>query len=128
MVSACATSQPYSESRSVSSPNDAYTCAAGMVNSLDYTVLDANKEAGFIKTEHRNTTSTSHVVMWGSSAADRLTITVFQNPTTSKSELRVVGKTVRIQELGIRAGSVSNTTSSDAVIADAKKILNQCAK
>jgi hypothetical protein len=99
-----------------------------MVNALGYTVLDANKEAGFIKTEHRNTTSTGHVVMWGSSSADRLTITVFENQATKKSELRVVGQTVRIQELGFRAGNVRETTPSEMVVADAKKILANCAK
>jgi hypothetical protein len=85
----CATQyQPAQVSIPIQDPSAAFSCATAALNHAGYVVVDANKDAGFIKAERQ------HMGAFDSHRVDRVTISIFAEPNSpEKLIMRVVGVT-----------------------------------
>jgi hypothetical protein len=129
MAVGCASAvQPRSFSRPVTVQGaDVFGCALGHLNAQGYTVLDANKEAGFIRAE-KKTSGLGRALMVGQNLFDQMTISIFQDPATRQTTLRVTAATMSERAMGWGAGSRNVTDPSPALEADAHRVLDACSQ
>jgi hypothetical protein len=99
----CVSAAPFSTS--FSSPKDRqelFQCATTQVNQLGFTVLDANKEAGFMRAE-RNV-SEARNVMVGLRYFEVLSISVYDDTDNGHSAMRVTAESQQQRGAGSREG------------------------
>lgn len=125
----CASSvQPRSFSQPTTrAASDVYSCAMGHLNVAGYTIMDANKEAGFIKAE-KKTSGVGRVVMTGQNLFDQMTVAVFEDPSSRKTTLRVTAATMSERAMGWGAGSRNVTDPAPQLEIDANSLLAACTK
>ncbi|HEV7920009.1 MAG TPA: hypothetical protein VGR02_04375 [Thermoanaerobaculia bacterium] len=97
-----------------------------MVNSLGYNMQNASKEAGFIKAE-KKTNGLGTVIMAGYNVFDAMTASIFKDPSTGSTTLRISAQSDKERAMGWGAGSRAVTEPSVALKADAQKIVSTCA-
>lgn len=129
VIAGCASSvQPRSFQKPTSkSLSEVYACAMGHLNVAGYTVVDANKDAGFIRAE-KKTSGVGRVVMVGKNLFDQMTVSVFEDPSSKQTTLRVTAATMSEQAYGWGAGSRNITDPAPKLESDANAILAACAE
>ena len=127
VLTGCASSvQPRSFSRPTpKSASDVYACAMGHLNVAGYTIIDANKEAGFIKAE-KKTSGVGRVLMTGQNLFDQMTISVFEDPSNHQTTLRATAATMTERSMGWGAGSRNITDPAPQLETDANALLKAC--
>lgn len=105
---------------------EAFGCAIATLNSLGYTITDASKDAGFIKAERKR--SGGQAFLTGHTDTDRISVSVFEDPTSKKPMMRISGETIASQEMGRTAGSVVSQQTTADVKGHVQQLLSACGK
>lgn len=108
------------------SPSDAFACAMNQLNALDYTVADADREAGFIR-GRKQTSGLATTILTGSNYHDVLTVAVFEDQTTDQTAVRVTAARIEEDAEGLASGSETGVAPSDSAEAEANRIVSICA-
>jgi len=118
VLTSCGTSlQTMSFSHETTRPApEAFSCVNGMLNALSYVVLDGNRDVGYLRAQRK----VSNVGLEPN--VDTIYASVYEDPSTAKRMVRV---TVETDFAGRRRDL---TEPSDALKADAQKVLETCAK
>lgn len=110
----------------------AYRCAVAQLNLMDYTIEDGNLEAGFVR-GRRQTSGVVEELFTGAAQHDILTASVFDNPATGSTHIRVVASRVADHDIGPLAGldddeeqGENRLGPSDSGKADAQRLLTNC--
>ena len=110
----------------------AYRCAVAQLNLMDYNIEDGNLEAGFIR-GRRQTSGVVQELFTGAAHHDILTATVFDNPATGNTHIRVVASRVADHDIGLISGlddeeeqGENQIAPSDSGKADAQRLLANC--
>lgn len=88
LVAACAARPESFVTRTPTPTGDAYTCALRMVNQLGFSVVNADREAGFINAE-RQTSGGAEVFLTGIKELDQLRISTYEDALSETTEIRV---------------------------------------
>lgn len=114
----CATQyQPASASVVIQDASTAYTCATAALNQADYTIVDASKDAGFIKAERQ------HMGAFDSHRVDRVTISILTD-SSQQLIMRVVGVTWSETNTAV----AGQDATADRVKSDVREIESRCRK
>ena len=110
----------------------AYRCAVAQLNLMDYTIEDGNLEAGFVR-GRRQTSGVVQELFTGAAHHDVLTASVFDNPATGNTHIRVVASRIADHDIGLLAGldddeeqGENQLGPSDSGKADAQRLLTNC--
>ncbi len=110
----------------------AYQCAVAQLNIMDYTIEDGNSDAGFVRAR-RQTSGLGTRILTGDTYHDLLTATVFDNPATGETNLRVVASRIAEDDVGIFEAMNDEGDEGEDVIApsdsgkaDARALLANC--
>ncbi|WP_419937197.1 hypothetical protein [Candidatus Palauibacter sp.] len=110
----------------------AYRCAVAQLNLMDYTIEDGNLEAGFVR-GRRQTSGAVQELFTGAAEHDVLTASVFDNPATGNTHIRVVASRVADHDIGFVSGlddeeeqGENQLGPSDSGRADAQRLLTNC--
>lgn len=110
----------------------AYRCAVAQLNLMDYNIEDGNLEAGFVR-GRRQTSGAVQELFTGAAHHDILTATVFDNPATGNTHIRVVASRVADHDIGPAAGlddeeeqGENQLPPSDSGKTDAQRLLTNC--
>lgn len=126
-VGCASTVQPMSYSHATGrAPAEVFDCVSGMVNSLSYNVQNASKDAGFLKAE-KKTSGLGTVFAGGYNVFDVMNASVFKDPASGATTLRISAQSDKERAMGWGAGSRSVTEPSANLKADAQKIVSTCA-
>lgn len=132
LVSGCATAPVSFQGIAPPGLETAYRCAVAQLNLMDYTIEDGNLEAGFVR-GRRQTSGLVHELFLGQSQHDLLTATVFENPATGDTHMRVVASRIADHDVGLLSGldddeeqGVNRLAPSDTGKADAERLLTNC--
>jgi len=110
----------------------AYDCAVAQLNIMGYTVEDGNKDTGFAR-GRKQTSGLGTQLFTGNTHHDVLTTSVFDNPATGETNLRVT--VTRIADKDASVGWTANEgpeegenvlAPSDTGKADAQALLTNC--
>ena len=110
----------------------AYECAVAQLNIMGYTVEDGNKGTGFVR-GRKQTSGLGTQLFTGNTHHDVLTASVFDNPATSETNLKVT--VTRIADKDASVGWTANEgpeegenvlAPSDTGKADAQALLSNC--
>lgn len=110
----------------------AYDCAVAQLNIMGYTVEDGNKDTGFAR-GRKQTSGLGTQLFTGNTHHDVLTTSVFDNPATGETNLRVT--VTRIADKDASVGWTANEgpeegenvlAPSDTGKADAQALLQNC--
>jgi hypothetical protein len=126
---ACTPTSPISYLANTPTPQDAtYTCALRKVNELGYTVVNTDRQAGFINAT-KQTSGMAMAVLANAKYNDVLTVSIYDATDGDARTLRVTaGQTQeRAMGFGAGAGSATGVAPSQSGIADAKSVLATCA-
>jgi hypothetical protein len=128
LASGCAsTVQPVAYSHSTSkAPGEVFDCLSGMVNSLGYNIQNASKDAGFIKAE-KKTNGLGTVLLANYNVFDAMTASIFKDPASNSTTLRLSAQSYKEHAMGWGAGSRAITEPSATLKSDAQKIVATCA-
>lgn len=102
-----------------------YSCALRQVNQLGYTVVNTDREAGFITGEKR-TSGMGTAILTGQNYSSQVTISVF-DAENGRRTMRVTAGQTSESALGFGAASRTVIAPSDTGKADAMTILTACA-
>ncbi len=112
--------------------DDAYQCAVAQLNILGYTIEDGNGDAGFVR-GRKQTSGLGTQIFSGNTYHDVLVASVFDNPATGETNLRVVASRVAEQDTGLLAAISDEPAQGEDVIApsdsgkeDARVLLTSC--
>jgi hypothetical protein len=102
---------------------DAYACALRMVNQLDYTVTNTNRESGFIQAEKHRAGTMEWLL--ARDDVDRLTVSIFEDTVPRQNTLRVTASAGRTYQSdgGTRLSSISPSANAKAA---AQKLATTC--
>lgn len=108
----------------------AYDCAVAQLNILDYTIEDGNSDAGFVRGRRQNS-GLGTQILTGSTFHDVLTASVFDNPVSGETNLRVVVTQIADHDSGgFFSGEPEEGEDviepSESGIADARALLANC--
>lgn len=110
----------------------AYQCAVAQLNLMDYTIEDGNLQAGYIRAR-RQTSNLAQELLLGAAYQDVLTASVFDNPATGNTHIRVVASRVADHDIGLIRGldddeeqGVNRLAPSDSGKEDAQRLLTNC--
>jgi hypothetical protein len=124
VVSACSTA-PISFLSMTPSPADAaFSCALRQINTMNYTVTNTNKEAGFIAAE-KQTSGLGTALLTGRKYGSSLTVSVFEGADGQRNLRVTAGQSTEKAAL-FGAASKSTGKPSAQGIADAKALLSAC--
>ncbi len=98
----------------------AYRCAVAQLNLMDYTIEDGNLEAGFVR--GRRQTSGVVEALFAGARHDILTASVFDNPATGNTHIRVVASRLEDED----EQGENRLGPSDSGKADAQRLLTNC--
>ncbi len=104
---------------------DLYACAVQQLNLLEYTIEGGDRETGFVR-GRRQTSGLGTAILTGKNYHDVLTASVFGNPTTGQSTLRVTAARVEESAVGFFGGNEKGIAPSESGKADANELLAQC--
>ena len=104
---------------------DSYACLVQQLNLLEYTIESGNRETGFVR-GRKQTSGLGTAIFLGKNYHDVLTATVFQNPNTGVTTLRVVAARVEESSFTLFGGNERGIKPSDSGQADANEVLAQC--
>ncbi len=110
----------------------AYQCAVAQLNILGYTIEDGNSDAGFVR-GRKQTSGLGLQIVTGNTYHDVLVATVFDNPATGDTNLRVVATRLADHDVGLVAGisdepaqGQDRIAPSETGLADARAVLQGC--
>jgi len=110
----------------------AYQCAVAQLNIMGYTIEDGNSDAGFVR-GRKQTSGLGTQIFTGNTYHDLLTASVFDNPSTGETNLRVVASRVAEQDADLLAGLNDEPEQGEDIIApsdsgksDAQALLSNC--
>lgn len=110
----------------------AYQCAVAQLNIMGYTIEDGNADAGFVR-GRKQTSGLGTQILTGNTYHDVLTASVFDNPATDETNLRVVATRVAEQDADLLAGLSDEPERGEDVIGpsesgkgDAQALLVNC--
>ena len=110
----------------------AYQCAVAQLNILGYTIEDGNSDTGFVR-GRKQTSGLGTQIFTGNTYHDLLTASVFDNPSTGETNLRVVASRIAEQDADLFAGLNEAPEQGEDVIApsdsgkeDAQALLSNC--
>lgn len=114
--------QPYKTSRPAptTTPDAIYSCALNLVNSLGYTMEQANKDSGFFKAERSQRKGPSSI-HWGETINEELTVVVLSG--TAPPTLQVTAAANSSSGRNQRMLDPTKETKDDA-----DRIVASCAK
>jgi hypothetical protein len=127
----CETFQPVSLTMpATKSRTETIDCAIGYVNSLGYTVVDANRDAGFLRAEKKTSGAGTMVSVAllgaGANKYDAMTVAVYGDPKSSLTQLKITSSTMNEPMSLFGAGRRTDGQPSPALVADTKTILSAC--
>lgn len=132
LLAGCSTAPVSFQGVAPSGLDTAYRCAVAQLNLMDYTIEDGNLEAGFVR-GHRQTSGIVEELFTGAAQLDVLTASVFDNPATGNTHIRVVASRIADHDIGLVAGlddeeeqGVNRLGPSDSGKADAQRLLTNC--
>ena len=103
---------------------DLFDCTLQQINRLEYVVLDANKDAGFIRAE-RKTSGGAGEVIWNRATHDQLTAAVYPE-TSGRASLRLTATTTSQKDHGDGAGQRTAQTTSTRAKQDVATVVAAC--
>lgn len=110
----------------------AYQCAVAQLNIMGYTIEDGNSDAGFVR-GRKQTSGLGTQIFTGNTYHDLLTASVFDNPSTGETNLRVVASRIAEQDVGLVGALSDEPAQGEDVIApsdsgkeDAQALLANC--
>ena len=132
LVAGCATAPVSFQGVAPPGLETAYRCAVAQLNLMDYNIEDGNMEAGFVR-GRKQTSGVVEELFLGAAYQDVLTATVFDNPATGNTHIRVVAARVADHDIGVVAGldddeeqGENQVAPSDSGRADAQRLLTNC--
>lgn len=109
-----------------------YQCAVAQLNIMGYTIEDGNSDAGFVR-GRKQTSGLGTQIFTGNTYHDLLTASVFDNPSTGETNLRVVASRIAEQDADLLAGLNDEPEQGEDIIApsdsgkeDAQALLFNC--
>lgn len=132
-TAACRSSAPVSF-QGVAPPGreTAYQCAAAQLNIMGYNIEDGNADAGFVRAR-KQTSGIGTQILTGNTYHDVLTATVFDNPATGETNLRVVAARMVDQDVSLLGALTDEPAQGEDMIApsdsgmeDARALLSNC--
>lgn len=128
-LAGCAsTVQPQAYSHTTTAPpSEVYDCTNGMLNQSGFTLSSASKESGFLKAE-RKISGIGRVIMVGASLFDVVTASVYADPTTKQTTLRITADSVNEREGLFAAGHRTSSHPREELVTQVNAILAKCAK
>ena len=110
----------------------AYQCAVAQLNIMGYTIEDGNNDAGFVR-GRKQTSGLGTQIFTGNTYHDVLTASVFDNPATGETNLRVVATRIAEQDTGLFAALSDDPEQGEDILApsdsgkvDAQALLANC--
>lgn len=105
--------------------HDLYACAVQQLNLLDYVIEGGARDTGFVR-GRKQTSGLGTAIFTGKNYHDVLTASVFENPTTGETTLRVTAARAEENAIGIFGGNQKGIAPSDSGKADANELLASC--
>jgi len=126
LAAACSTS-PISYTASTPTPQDgAYSCALRKVNELGFTVVNTDRQGGFITAE-KQTSGLGTALLTGRKYTDALTVSIFDGADAQSRTIRVTAAQVTENAMGFGAASKTGIKPSPTGIKAAQEVLTACA-
>jgi hypothetical protein len=128
LVSCASTVQPEAYTHTTkASQSEVFDCTNGMLNQAGFTLDSASKESGFLKAE-RKVSGIGRVLMVGASLFDVVTASVYSDPTTKQTTLRITADSVNEREGLFAAGHRTSSHPRQELVEEVSRVLSTCAK